>query len=131
MRRGDPAEMPSTPAYSRAFMPSVATIGLRPSRPTRSPLPTPAAIATTRPRPRAASSLLSSPLGWWVEMTTAREIGAGHGQVEAALLHDERLTDGRDGEHGGERQHAEQRAPTDAGRRHEGARHEQEHERRP
>ena len=67
---GMPAVYQSTAPYSSAFVPSVATIGLRRMRPIRKPFSEPAAIAARKARPIAGQSRALSPAGYLVTMTT-------------------------------------------------------------
>jgi hypothetical protein len=65
---GVPAEYQST--ASRAFVPSVATIGLRRIRPIKNPFNRPAAMAARNAMPIAGQRRVLSPAGYLVTMTT-------------------------------------------------------------
>ena len=67
---GIPAEYQNTTPKRSAFVPSVATIGLRRIRPTRMPLTQPAPIAARKAMPIAAQSRELSPAGYFVRITT-------------------------------------------------------------
>ena len=67
---GMPAVYQSTAPYSSAFVPSVATIGLRRIRPIRKPFSEPAAIAARNAMPIAGKSRELSPAGYFVRITT-------------------------------------------------------------
>ena len=65
-----PAVYQSTAPKSIAFVPSVATIGLSPIRPTRIPLSEPATTAARNAIPSAGHSRALSPAGYFVRITT-------------------------------------------------------------
>src|SRR4029079_5095770 len=67
---GMPAEYQSTPPNNRAFVPSVATIGLSRIRPIRNPVSTPAAMEGRTAIAIAAQSRELSPAGYFVTITT-------------------------------------------------------------
>jgi len=67
---GIPAVYQRTAPKSSAFVPSVATIGLRRIRPIRKPLRRPAPIAARNAMPMAGQSLELSPAGYFVRITT-------------------------------------------------------------
>ena len=67
---GIPAEYQSTAPKSRAFVPSVATIGFRRIRPTRNPFRRPAQTAARNAMPIAGQSRALSPAGYLVTITT-------------------------------------------------------------
>ena len=67
---GIPAVYQSTAPNRRAFVPSVATIGLRRIRPTSHPLSNPAAMAARNAIPIAGQRRALSPAGYLVKITT-------------------------------------------------------------
>ena len=67
---GMPAEYQRTAPNSSAFVPSVATIGLRRILPTRKPLIRPAMIAAPIASPIAGKRRLFTPAGYFVTITT-------------------------------------------------------------
>jgi len=70
---GIPAEYQSTAPKSRAFVPSVATMGFSLIRPIRNPFTRPAQIAARKAMPIAGHSRALSPAGYLVTMTTYSE----------------------------------------------------------
>ena len=67
---GMPAVYQSTAPKSKAFVPSVATIGLRRIRPIRNPFSRPAAMAARNAMPIAGQRRALSPAGYFVTITT-------------------------------------------------------------
>ena len=65
-----PAVYQSTAPKSNAFVPSVATIGLRRIRPISTPFSEPAAMAARNAIPIAGKSRPFTPAGYFVRMTT-------------------------------------------------------------
>ena len=115
--RGMPPEYQNTAPYSSAFVPSVATIGLRRMRPIRNPLSRPAAIAARNAMPIAGSEPRVLAVRVVGDDHDVERHAAGDREVDAALHDDERLAEGRDREHRGERQHRQQHASAHARRR--------------
>src|SRR6476646_8485745 len=70
---GMPAEAQRTTPNSNAFVPRVATIGLRRIRPMRNPLMRPAAIAAPTAIPIAGHSRPFTPAGYLVTITTYKD----------------------------------------------------------
>ena len=67
---GMPPVYQSTAPYSRALVPSVATIGFSRMRPMRKPFSEPATIAASSAMPIAGNRRALSPAGYLVRITT-------------------------------------------------------------
>ena len=94
-----------TPPNSKAFIPSVVTIGVIPTLLTMNPERSPAPTRTRNASATAVPSFVLSPFGILVRMTTPREIIPGTDEVDPALLDHERLARGDNRQDRGEREH--------------------------
>ena len=113
-----PPEMPSTTPYSRALVPSVATIGLRPQPADQDAVEDAGTRSRRRGRERCAgNSWRRRRSGKWVTITTASETAPGTDRSMPPCWTTSVCPRPTNGEHRRERQHAQQRAVVDARRR--------------
>jgi hypothetical protein len=112
-------------------MPSVATKGVIPSRVIARAVGQPGGQAGEDDDEQAEWELARLAIRHDHHEDDPEREGPGDGEVEAALLDDERLADGRDGQHPGEREHRLQRALGEAAGSEERAHDEQQQCHRP